>query len=112
MGFKVKSAVVIKLASIVRCPAVAEPGVAPSALSELILNDPAFISVVAVCVFIPVNLGIDNAIATFRYYVGEKRMGNISLVGTDSNGENGGILLLLDMNSSVRKKLKKIAKRR
>jgi hypothetical protein len=60
-------------------------------------------------VFIPVNLGIDNAIATFRYYIGNKRMGNISLVGADSNGENGGILLLLDMNSSTRKRLKRIA---
>lgn len=60
-------------------------------------------------VFIPVNLGIDNAIATFRYYIGNKRMGNISLVGADSNGENGGILLLLDMNSSTTKRLKRIA---
>ena len=58
MGFKVKSVVVIKLASIVRCPAVAEPGAVPSALSELILNDPAFISVVAVCVFMPVNSNV------------------------------------------------------
>ena len=53
-----KSVVVIKLASIVRCPAVAEPGTAPSALSELILNVPAFISVVAVCVFVPVNFNV------------------------------------------------------
>ena len=53
-----KSVVVIKLASIVRCPAVAEPGAAPSALSELILNVPAFISVVAVCVFVPVNFNV------------------------------------------------------
>ena len=58
LGFKVKSVVVIKLASIVRCPAVAEPGAVPSALSELILNDPAFISVVAVCVFMPVNSNV------------------------------------------------------
>ncbi len=59
--------------------------------------------------FVPVNLSIDNTIATFRYYIGDKRMGNISLVGADENGENGGILLLLDMNASVVKKLKRLA---
>ena len=63
-------------------------------------------------VFIPVDLGIDNAIATFRYYIGKKRMGNISLVGNDSNGENGGILLLLDMNASTQKRLKRIARKK
>ena len=63
-------------------------------------------------VFIPINLGLDNTIATFRYYIGDSRMGNISLVGADENGENGGILLLLDMSSYVQSKLEKIADRK
>jgi hypothetical protein len=63
-------------------------------------------------VFIPVkNLGIGNSMLTARYYIGSDRAGNISLVGEDLNGENAGILLMLDMDASVQKKLKSIAKK-
>lgn len=63
-------------------------------------------------VFIPLkNLGIGNSIITARYYTGANRIGNISLVGEDANGENAGILLLLDMNASVQKSLKTVAKK-
>lgn len=58
-------------------------------------------------VFIPIhNLGIGNAIVTARYYTGSNRIGNISLVGDDVNGQNGGILLMLDMGATVQKQLK------
>lgn len=59
--------------------------------------------------FVPVSLGMDNSIATFRYYVGGTRMGNLSLVGNDANGENGGLLLLLDMDSTTTKRLERVA---
>lgn len=63
-------------------------------------------------VFIPLkNLGIGNSIITARYYTGANRIGNISLVGEDANGENAGILLLLDMNASVKKSLATVAKK-
>ncbi|NOT78756.1 MAG: hypothetical protein HOP07_07090 [Bacteriovoracaceae bacterium] len=63
-------------------------------------------------VFIPLkNLGIGNSIITARYYTGANRIGNISLVGEDTNGENAGILLLLDMNASVKKSLATVAKK-
>lgn len=53
-------------------------------------------------VFIPLkNLGIGSSIITARYYAGANRVGNISLVGADANGENSGILLMLDLSSSV-----------
>lgn len=55
--------------------------------------------------FVPNEMGLDNSIATFRYYIGENRAGNISLVGNDADGENGGILLLLDLNSSTKRML-------
>ena len=58
LELRVKSVVVAKLASIVRCPAAAEPGAVPRALSELISNVPAFISVVAVWVFVPVKVNV------------------------------------------------------
>ncbi|MCR9205196.1 MAG: hypothetical protein NXH75_11495 [Halobacteriovoraceae bacterium] len=61
-------------------------------------------------VFVPVKLDIGtNNIVTARYYSGKVRAGNISLVGPDANGENSGFVLLLDLSSSVKKRLKKIA---
>lgn len=61
-------------------------------------------------VFVPVKLDIGtNNIVTARYYSGKVRAGNISLVGPDENGENSGFVLLLDLSSSVKKRLKKIA---
>lgn len=57
--------------------------------------------------FIPANLGIDNGIASFRYYIGEKRAGTISLVGADTNDENSGLLLMLDMNANTKRSLRK-----
>lgn len=63
-------------------------------------------------VFVPVNLDIGtNNIITARFYSGKIRAGNLSLVGKDTNGENSGFLLLLDMSSSTKKKLKKIMKK-
>lgn len=62
--------------------------------------------------FIPVNgLNIQNSIITARFYASGDRVGNLSLIGEDQNGENGGFLLMLDMGSKVKRKLKKVAKR-
>lgn len=55
--------------------------------------------------FIPFDVGFDANIASFRYYIGDKRGGNISLIGRDTDGTNSGILLLLDMNNQIRNKL-------
>ncbi len=63
-------------------------------------------------VFVPVKMNIGtNNIVTARFYSGKVRAGNISLVGPDANGENSGFVLLLDLSSSVKKRLKKIAKK-
>ncbi len=63
-------------------------------------------------VFIPTkDLGIGNSIITARYYTGSNRIGNISLVGEDANGENSGILLMLDMSTTVQKQLQSVAKK-
>ena len=45
--------------------------------------------------FVPVNLPIKGAIATFRFYADGKRVGNASFVGQDADGKNSGILLLM-----------------
>lgn len=63
-------------------------------------------------VFIPVkSLGIGNSIITARYYTGSNRIGNISLVGEDANGEHAGLLLMLDMSNSVKSQLKSVAQK-
>jgi hypothetical protein len=61
--------------------------------------------------FIPAKVGVDGAIASFRYYVGDKKAGTISLIGRDENGENDGILLLLDMKGQVKSQLMKVYKK-
>lgn len=61
-------------------------------------------------IFFPLEkLDIGGSIVTARFYTGKTRTGNISLVGKDSNGENSGVLLMLDMGSKTKKRLKKIA---
>lgn len=59
--------------------------------------------------FMPVDLGIENGIVSARYYMDGNRAGTISLVGSDANGENSGLLLLLDFKGDLKKKLKRIA---
>lgn len=61
-------------------------------------------------VFVPLNkLGIGTSIITARYYTGSNRIGNISLVGEDANGENAGILLMLDMGEKVKSQLQSVS---
>lgn len=59
-------------------------------------------------IFVPLKkLDIAGSIVTARFYAGKIRAGNLSIVGQDSNGENGGLLLLLDLSKKVKKGLKK-----
>ncbi len=62
-------------------------------------------------IFVPAAIGVDGAIASFRYYVAEKRAGTISLVGKDANGENSGILLMLDMKGQIKSQLMNVYKK-
>ena len=63
-------------------------------------------------IFIPVKgLNLQNSIITARFYAGGDRVGNLSLIGEDQDGDNGGFLLMLDMKGSVKKRLKRQAKR-
>jgi hypothetical protein len=62
-------------------------------------------------IFVPASLGVEGAIATFKYFISDTRAGTVSIVGNDSEGENAGILLLLDIKGKWKKKMKKIAKK-
>jgi hypothetical protein len=59
--------------------------------------------------FIPlkIDIGQDNIVSA-RFYAGKVRAGNLSIVGPDANGENSGFVLLLDLSSTVKRKLKRL----
>ncbi|MBT3983270.1 MAG: hypothetical protein HOE90_18090 [Bacteriovoracaceae bacterium] len=59
--------------------------------------------------FIPFKLGVPGAILTYRFYVDGKRMGNISLVGEDENGQNSGMFLILDVDQATEDYLRDVA---
>lgn len=60
-------------------------------------------------IFVPVNMGIQQAIVTARFYTDGARTGNISIVGSDTNGNNSGLLLMLDLGERTKKLLKRFA---
>jgi hypothetical protein len=63
-------------------------------------------------VFVPIpGLNINGAIVTHRFYTGKVRAGNISLVGNDNAGKNGGFLLLLDLTPQAVSQMKSLTRR-
>ena len=93
------------------------PGVASGALPavafsvEKFHNMAVYLGPEVFGIFIPSKVGVDGSIASFRYYVSSKRAGTISLVGSDTNGENSGILLMLDLKGKVKQQLMNVYKR-
>lgn len=62
-------------------------------------------------IFLPASVGVEGAIASFRYYIGEKAAGTVSIVGTDASGENSGVLLMLNMTGQVKSQLMNVYKK-
>jgi hypothetical protein len=62
-------------------------------------------------IFVPVQVGVDGAIASFRYYISSKAAGTISLVGNDDKGENAGVLLMLNLKGAAKSKMMGIYKK-
>lgn len=62
-------------------------------------------------IFVPVNVGVDGAIASFRYYMNSKAAGTISLVGNDPQGENSGILLMINLSGATQTQMMKVYKK-
>lgn len=93
------------------------PGVASGSLPaisfsvEKFHNMTLYISKDVFGIFLPTTVGVDGAIASFRYYISEQKAGTISLVGNDENGENSGVLLLLNMDQKVKKQMNKVYKK-
>ena len=59
--------------------------------------------------FVPFDTGFDTAVITARFYTDGVRTGNISLIGSDDNGQNSGLLLMLDLGSKTKRLLKRVA---
>ena len=87
------------------------PGVASGSLPavafsiEKFHNMSLYVSKDVFGIFLPTKVGVDGAIASFRYFIGEKRAGTVSLVGADANGENSGVLLMLDIKGQVKNQM-------
>jgi len=60
-------------------------------------------------VFVPLEMGMQGTMITSRFYTGSKYAGTLTLVGEDTNSANSGLLLLLNVNSSVQSYLKGVA---
>lgn len=92
------------------------PGVSSGALPAVAFTIPkwenvsVYIGPSVFGVFVPVKLKAQGAILTARYKA-DSVSGNISLVSADSNGENSGFLLLLNITKNLEKALKYTAKK-
>ncbi len=79
------------------------PGVDGGALPAIAVKIPAlnnsvlYVGPDVIGLFVPFRVNTNGAIITSRFYNDDgDRIGNLSLVGADANGENSGILLLMD----------------
>jgi len=93
------------------------PGVASGSLPavafsiEKFHNMSLFVGKDVFGIFLPTKVGVDGAIASFRYYIGDKKAGTVSLVGADANGENSGVLLMLNMKGQVKSQMMNVYKK-
>jgi hypothetical protein len=93
------------------------PGVSTGALPAVAFSIPQFHNMSFYLgknmfgVFVPAKVGVDGAIASFRYYVAQKAAGTISLVGNDDKGENAGVLLMLNLTGQVQAQLMNVYKK-
>ncbi len=62
-------------------------------------------------IFVPASVGVDGAIASFRYYMNQKAVGTISLIGNDDKGENAGILLMINLTGTTKAKMMNVYKK-
>ena len=92
------------------------PGVSGGTLPAVAFSVPSFhnigfyIGPKVFGVWIPLpQYKVPAAILTTRFYTGSKRVGNLSLLGTDANGENAGLFLALVVSSREKRMLEYIA---
>ena len=90
------------------------PGVVGGRLPSLAVNVPSlkdttfYVSKQIFGFFIPFKIGSPGAILTFRIFMEEKHIGNVSLVGEDQRGENSGMLMLMNLDRLSKARLQKL----
>lgn len=80
-------------------------GTMPAVALEIqkLLDMTVYVGPKAIGLFIPVRLGNNNAILTFRFYDTKgNSVGNLSLVGADSEGKHDGIFILFPFSNSMK----------
>lgn len=94
------------------------PGVSGGALPAVAFSVPSiknlafYVGPQIFGIWIPVNgLNMEGAILTTRFYTDSVRVGNLSLVGEDENGENSGFFLALSVSGSQASYLESLADR-
>jgi hypothetical protein len=82
------------------------PGIVGGSLPSVAVQVPKwdnatfYIGSAFVGIFIPVKMNVQGVTGTFLFFdQSNKQVGTISIVGTDSNGQNSGILLMLNLKS-------------
>ncbi len=85
------------------------PGIAFNV--EVLLDMTFYIGPKVFGVFVPVNLNLGGSIIAYRFYIKEKRLGNIAIVSNDVDGENGGFLLMLDLSEVLKKRIAEMAEK-
>lgn len=90
------------------------PGVVGGRLPSIAVNVPSlndttfYVSKQIFGFFIPFKVGSPGAILTFRIFMEDKHIGNVSLVGEDQRGENSGMLMLMNLDRQSKARLQKL----
>jgi hypothetical protein len=93
------------------------PGVASGSLPAVAFSIPQFHNMSFYLgqnvfgLFVPAKVGVDGAIASFRYYIAQTAAGTISLVGNDASGSNAGVLLMLNLTGAAKSQLLNVYKK-
>jgi hypothetical protein len=82
------------------------PGIIGGALPSIAVQVPQwdnatfYIGTAFVGVFIPLKMGAQGLMGTFLFYdSSNKQVGTISIIGSDNDGKNSGLLLMLNLKS-------------
>jgi hypothetical protein len=82
------------------------PGIIGGALPSIAVQVPQwdnatfYIGTAFVGIFMPLNMNAQGVMGTFLFYdSNNKQVGTISIIGSDNDGKNSGILLMLNLKS-------------
>jgi hypothetical protein len=92
------------------------PGVVGGRLPAIAVNIPSakdttfYVSKQIFGFFLPFKVDVTDAVLTFRIFMDDKHIGNVSLVGNDQSGDNSGMLLLMNLDKNAKARLQTLIK--